>query len=138
MIGGKCRRDRGLSFSIFFENFFFEIGCAGSWSLILHDFTNLPGFWRSNPIVTIGEPIYTIIIMENITLSIEEDVIQAVRRYAAAQDSTVHKLVQDFLRSIAEQETRAKAARERMTKLSNSSSGRMGEKNWNREDLHER
>ena len=37
--------------------------------------------------------------MKNITLSIEEDVLAAVRKYAASRNTTVNGLVRDYLGS---------------------------------------
>jgi len=76
--------------------------------------------------------------MKNITLSIEEDVISAVRRYAAERDRTVNGLVRDFLREIASREDKVKSARKRIRELSLKSTARIGTAKWTRDDLHER
>jgi len=56
--------------------------------------------------------------MKNITLSIDEGVLRAARRYAAEQDSSVNGLVREFLTGIAEREDRARSARQRIGQLS--------------------
>jgi hypothetical protein len=76
--------------------------------------------------------------MKNITLSVDESVLAAVRRHAAEHDSTVNALVRDYLTKLATQEDRAKRARARLRQLSAESKGRLGRKAWSREDLHER
>ncbi len=76
--------------------------------------------------------------MRNIALSVDEDVLAAVRRHAAARNSTVNALVREYLTNLAAHEDRAKQARARMRELSAQSSGRLGRKRWSREDLHER
>lgn len=76
--------------------------------------------------------------MKNITLSIDEDVLAAVRRYAAAHDSTVNALVRAHLTQLAEREDRAANARRRIKELSEQSSARLGSREWSRGDLHER
>lgn len=76
--------------------------------------------------------------MKNITLSIDEKTLSVVRRYAAEQDSSVNKLVRDFLCNLAEQENRAKNVRKRLRELSEHSSAVIGDKTWSRSDLHER
>lgn len=76
--------------------------------------------------------------MKNITLSIDEKVLAAVRRKAAEQNSSVNALVREYLTSLAAHEDRAARARARMRELSESSTGRIGEKTWTRDDLHER
>lgn len=76
--------------------------------------------------------------MKNITLSIDEKVLATVRRYATEHNSSVNRLVREFLTGIAEREDRARQARQRIRKLSNRSKGRLGSKSWDREELHER
>lgn len=76
--------------------------------------------------------------MQNITLSVEEEVISAVRRYAAERDRTVNSLVRDYLREIASREDKVKAARTQIRKLSLQSTARLGKAKWTREELHDR
>ena len=76
--------------------------------------------------------------MKNITLSVDENVLSAVRRHAAERNSTVNALVREFLASLAAHEDRAKRARARLRQLSATTQGRLGKKTWTREDLHER
>ncbi len=76
--------------------------------------------------------------MKNITLSVDDKILKAVRRYAAERDSSVNKLVREFLTGLSEREDRARNARERIQELSRSSSARIGPRNWSREDLHDR
>ena len=76
--------------------------------------------------------------MRNITLSVDEKVLDVVRRHAAEHNSTVNALVREYLTNLALQEDRAKNARVRLRELSARSSGRLGKKTWTRDDLHER
>ena len=76
--------------------------------------------------------------MKNITLSVDEEVLAAVRRLAAARDSTVNALVREHLTNLAQHENRAKRARARLRQLSNRSQGRLGKRTWTRENLHDR
>jgi hypothetical protein len=76
--------------------------------------------------------------MKNITLSVDEDVLAAVRRHAAEHNSTVNALVREYLTTLAAHEDRAKRARERLRQLSRRSQGRLGKKTWRREDLYDR
>ena len=76
--------------------------------------------------------------MKNITLSIDEKVLSAVRQYAAAHSTSVNQLVRDYLGEIAERENRARNARRRLRSLSNRSDARIGRASWTREELHER
>jgi hypothetical protein len=76
--------------------------------------------------------------MKNITLSVDESVLAAVRRLAAERESTVNALVRDYLTKLAAHENRANRARARLRELSRQSTGRLGRKTWAREDLHDR
>jgi len=76
--------------------------------------------------------------MKNITLSVDDDVLAAVRRHAAERNSSVNALVRECLTSIAAHEDRARRARARLRQLSRQSQGRLGKKTWTREELHER
>ena len=76
--------------------------------------------------------------MKNITLSIDEHVLRAVRKRAAELNSTVNALVREYLTTLAEHEDRASKARKRMRKMSKESQGKLGRKTWSRDELHER
>jgi hypothetical protein len=76
--------------------------------------------------------------MKNITLSVDENILKTVRRYAAERDSSVNRLVREFLRSVSEREDRARNARLRIQELSRRSTARVGVKTWDREGLHDR
>jgi len=76
--------------------------------------------------------------MKNITLNVDEKVLAAVRRYAAERDSSVNALVREYLASIAQRQDRAAQARKRLGQLSRRSKARVGKRNWDRDDLHER
>ena len=76
--------------------------------------------------------------MKNLTMSVDETVLAAVRHYAAGQGSSVNALVREFLGGIATREDRARRARRRLRALSARSSARVGPKSWRREELHER
>jgi hypothetical protein len=76
--------------------------------------------------------------MKNITLSVDNHVLAAVRRYAAEHDSSVNGIVREFLQGIASRGDRAKKARARIMALSRRSRARVGTITWSRDDLHER
>jgi hypothetical protein len=76
--------------------------------------------------------------MKNITLSVEDEVLAAVRRYAVERNSSVNALVREYLTNLAQHQDRARRARIRLRQLSKKSQGQLGEKAWTREDLHER
>jgi Ribbon-helix-helix protein, copG family len=76
--------------------------------------------------------------MKNITLSVEDEVLAAVRRHAAERNSTVNALVREYMTNLAAHRDRASRARARLRQLSGKSQGRLGKKTWTREDLHDR
>ncbi len=76
--------------------------------------------------------------MKNITLSVDEKVLAAARRYAAEHDSTVNGLVREFLNQIASSADRARNARTRIRELSKRSAARIGAITWKRNELHDR
>ena len=76
--------------------------------------------------------------MKNITLSVDDDVLSAVRRHAADHNSTVNALVREYLTNLAAYDSRANRARARLRQLSKQSQGRLGQKTWSREELHDR
>lgn len=76
--------------------------------------------------------------MKNITLSVDEKVLAAVRRYAAERDSSVNGLVREYLQKIAVSEDRARMARTRIRELSRRSAARVGSVTWRRDELHDR
>jgi hypothetical protein len=78
--------------------------------------------------------------MKNITLSIEENTLHQVRKYAAEHNTTVNALVREFLKRKARESDTGKRRREaaaRLLELSRKSKGRM-EKGWkfDREKLY--
>src|SRR3990172_3924781 len=76
--------------------------------------------------------------MKNVTLAIDEQLLRAVRRYAAEHDTTVNALVRDYLTGLVSQEERAAEARRRLVKMSEESEGRLGPNwKWNREEIYE-
>ncbi len=77
-------------------------------------------------------------LVKNVTLSIDEDVLLTVRKYAAERNSSVNALVREFLTAIAQREDRAKKARQRIRELSDNSTARIGSKSWTRDELHAR
>lgn len=76
--------------------------------------------------------------MKRITLSIDGDVIRAVRRHAAERGSTLNAIVREFLTALANREDRTRKARQRIVELSERSTARIGCHAWTREDLHKR
>ncbi len=76
--------------------------------------------------------------MKNITLAVEESVLETVRIYAAKQKTTINGLVRDYLKSLASDEERLADTRAQLKQLMDNSTGRMApDYVWNREELYE-
>lgn len=76
--------------------------------------------------------------MKNITLAIDETVLEEVRIYAAKKKTTINGLVREYLKTVASDETRLADTRAKLKQLMDNSTGRMGSDYiWNREELYE-
>jgi hypothetical protein len=81
-----------------------------------------------------GEPAMT----KNITLAIDEAIIEKVRVVAAQRKTTVNGLVRDFLTSVASEDDRRAEARRRLVELAETSEARLGpDYKWNRDEIYE-
>lgn len=76
--------------------------------------------------------------MKNSTLSIDEQVLASVRRYASENGSSVNQLVREFLSGVAERNNRIEQERLRIRQLGKQSTARIGSRSWTRDELHER
>ncbi len=76
--------------------------------------------------------------MKNITLSIEEDVLQEARKIAAERGTTVNAMVRASLAELVRQKTRTRDALKRMRELAEQGGMEVGNKTWSRDDVHER
>jgi plasmid stability protein len=76
--------------------------------------------------------------MKNLTLSIDETVLERVRVYAAKHKTTVNRLVREHLQQLVRSDERAEGAREALLRLIDKSPGRLGpDWKWDREDAYE-
>ncbi len=75
---------------------------------------------------------------KNITLAIDEDVLDRVRRIAVEKKTTVNGLVRDYLVRLADQHDRAANARKRLLELADESTAEVGPITWTRDELNER
>jgi hypothetical protein len=76
--------------------------------------------------------------MKNITLSIDEETLRAVRKLAAERDTTVNALVRAYLEQLAKQTRRKKDVLKRMRRIAEKGGMEVGPKSWTRDDVHER
>ena len=76
--------------------------------------------------------------MKNITLAVDENILEAVRVYAAKRQTTVNAIVRSELERIAKADDRVARARRRLLELAEQSSAGLGQVTWKREDLYDR
>jgi hypothetical protein len=76
--------------------------------------------------------------MKNITLAVDEDILDRVRVIAAERKTTVNALVREHLEKIASEQDRRADARRRLRELMEKSEARLGpDYKWNRKELYE-
>ena len=77
--------------------------------------------------------------MKNITLAIDDEVLDRVRVVAAEKKTTVNALVREFLADLAGRDERLAEARKQLLRLMDTSKGRMApDWKFDREETHER
>jgi hypothetical protein len=76
--------------------------------------------------------------MKNITLAMDEALLEQARIYAAKRGTTVNALVRDYLSQIATSDDRIERARAEIRKMSGRDGLAVGERFWSRDDLHGR
>lgn len=77
--------------------------------------------------------------MKNLTLAIDEHVLDEARQIAARRRTTVNALVRDYLTRVVAEESRIEEARRGLIDLMDNSSADMGPGwKWNREESYER
>ena len=77
--------------------------------------------------------------MKNITLAIDDEVLEKVRTYAVEHKTTVNAIVRQHLEKIAGENDKRAEARQQLLRLAEASKGRLSSDYvWNREDLYDR
>jgi Family of unknown function (DUF6364) len=77
--------------------------------------------------------------MKNITLAIDDDVLEKARLVAAQKRTTVNAMVRDFLTEMTSRDDRVAEARKQLLGLIDTSEGRMPpDWKFDREESHER
>ena len=72
----------------------------------------------------------------NLTLAIDDDLLQAARKIAVERDTTVNELVRNYLEEVVSNQRRI--AREKLLELMDSGDFQVGDITWKREDLYDR
>lgn len=76
--------------------------------------------------------------MANLTLSIDDTVLEEARKAAARSGTTVNAIVREHLARLASRQSRLERARRRLADLAERSTARIGPHDWSREDLYDR
>lgn len=74
--------------------------------------------------------------MRNLTLAIEDEVLEAARRLARENGTTLNQLVRDHLADLVAREGRRHAAAERLKRAMREELVEVGPRTWTREDLY--
>lgn len=75
--------------------------------------------------------------MANLTLSVDDDILQKAREVALRERTSVNALVRDYLTRYADAKSRRLDAIDALDALAKRSKSRSSKK-WSREDLHQR
>lgn len=75
---------------------------------------------------------------QNLTLTIDSDLLKSARRFALERDTSVNQLVREYLEQMTAQDGRRRQAATEIQDIFRRSQYRMGPKTWTREDLHDR
>jgi hypothetical protein len=76
--------------------------------------------------------------MRNLTLAVDAKVLLEARKIALEKNTSVNQLVREYLRRLVEKEGRRTQALARLKDAMAEGILTVGERNWTREDLHER
>ena len=75
----------------------------------------------------------------NLTLSIDEKLLKSARKAAVDMDTSVNSLIRDYLQELVEKQEQSKSMfLDEWMQLMDKNSISMEERNWNRDELHER
>ena len=75
---------------------------------------------------------------QNITLSLEKDIIKKGKVIAARRDTSISRMLSDLLKGMVENDTRYEAAKRSALQLLKKGIHLGGRVDWKREDLYER
>jgi hypothetical protein len=76
--------------------------------------------------------------MKNLTIALDETTLRDARRIAAERSTSLNALIRDFLERLTLRESQSRTARRRIAELCRDSKAEVGERQWTRDELHER
>lgn len=76
--------------------------------------------------------------MRNVTLAIEEDVLKAARQVALERNTTVNRMIREYLLNLIREDRRRSEAINRLLEKMKDGLYTAGPKTWSRDELHDR
>jgi hypothetical protein len=76
-------------------------------------------------------------VKQNLTLTLEADLLKAARKLAIEKDTSVNQMVRDFLMQEVNATDRHKRSAERMKKMFKNSKADIGSATWTRDELYD-
>lgn len=76
--------------------------------------------------------------MANLTITVDEETLKKARMNALAQNTSVNRILREYLESYAGVHPTQEAAVRRIIALSRKAESRRGDQPWNRNEIHER
>ena len=92
----------------------------------------------STPPIVAHNPCYAGPVRRNLTLTVDEDLLRAARKVALDRNTSVNRLVRDYLVELVGLEERRRVAREAIEQMFRETHIRIGRRKWTRDELHER
>ena len=75
---------------------------------------------------------------QNLTLTVDAEVLKAARRYALERDTSVNELVRKYLAGLSAAEVRHEDVRKKLREFYRKNRVNIGPITWTRDELHER
>jgi len=75
---------------------------------------------------------------QNLTLTVDADLLRAARKVAIDRNTSVNQLVRDYLEQLVGEKERRQKAAEELHRFFQTSRYKVGKITWKRDDLHER
>jgi hypothetical protein len=76
--------------------------------------------------------------MKNVTIALDEKTLREARRIAVERSTSLNGLIREFLERLTARESHGRTARRRIVELVRDGKAEVGERNWTRDDLHDR
>ena len=83
-------------------------------------------------------PCYTDTVKRNLTLTLDEGLLRAARKVALDRETSVNRLVREYLVQLVEETDKRKAALADLEEIFRTSRFEAGPITWTRDELHER